>query len=78
MSKLSNTLYLNSCFLSTSSSKDLFEVLEEKAEEDIGYDQWLLKAKESLNNSKGRFWLGKSFVSIHLFKPIYLFLAISL
>lgn len=47
---------------STAPAKDLFDVLEEKVEEDIGYEQWLLNTKEALKNSKGRFWLGKSTV----------------
>ena len=45
-------------------SEDLFEVLEEKAEEDIGYEQWLASTKEALKNTKGRFWLGKNSVSL--------------
>lgn len=49
----------------TLASKDLFDVLEEKVEEDIGYDQWVTNTKEALKNSKGRFWLGKSSVSIN-------------
>ncbi len=53
------------CKYTSSSSKDLFEVLEEKIEEDIGYDQWITNTKELLKNSKGRFWLGKSTVKVH-------------
>ena len=53
------------CAYSTSCSDDLFDVLEEKTEENIGYDQWVANTKASLKNSKGRFWLGKSTVMNH-------------
>lgn len=46
------------------SNKDLFDILEEKIEEDIGYDQWLASTKKALSNSKGRFWIGKNSVSL--------------
>lgn len=57
-----NTLCVYCRSYSTAPAKDLFDVLEEKVEEDIGYEQWLLNTKEALKNSKGRFWLGKSTV----------------
>lgn len=51
------------CYFSVAASKDLFEVLEEKVAEDVGYEQWLASTKEALKNSKGRLWLGKNSVS---------------
>ena len=67
-------------FYSISQSKDLFEVLEEKIEEDIGYEQWLSNTKEALKNSKGRFWLGKLTVNFQVQERQYLalFIAVSL
>ena len=55
----------------TATTKDLFDVLEEKVEEEIGYDQWLASTKESLKNSKGPYWLGKS--SVFNIKLVYHF-----
>ena len=59
-----NIFSINYRLYSIALPKDLFEVLEEKIEEDIGYEQWLSNTKEALKNSKGRFWLGKSTVKI--------------
>lgn len=47
----------------SSSSKDIFDILEEKVEEDIDYDVWLKNTKKAMENSKGKFWLGKSSVN---------------
>lgn len=58
-------LNIKACSYTNSSSKDLFDVLEEKVEEDIGYDQWINNTKEALKTSKGRFWLGKVSVNVH-------------
>lgn len=52
---------------SETSKKDLFDILQEKVEEDVGYDQWLASTKEALTNSKGKFWLGKSSVSFFFY-----------
>ena len=57
-----NRVLAGTCTFSTLPSKDLFEALEEKVEEDIGFDQWLASTKEGLKNTKGRYWLGKSTV----------------
>lgn len=66
--KIQHSLLLNTRLYSdTSTNKDLFDILEEKVEEDIGYDQWLASTKEALKNSKGRFWIGKTSVSLITF-----------
>lgn len=61
--EISRKIHASMRYFSETSSKDLFEVLEEKIEEDIGYEQWFANTKEALNNSKGKFWLGKTTVS---------------
>lgn len=48
-----------------SDSNDVFDILEEKVEEEIGYDQWLSNTKEALSKSKGKYWLGKTTVLMH-------------
>ena len=63
--KLSNYHDITIRHFSAIASKDLFDVLEEKAEEDIGYEQWLASTKEAFKNTKGRLWLGKNSVSVH-------------
>lgn len=60
--EISKKITVSLRYFSESSSKDLFEVLEEKMEEDMGYEQWLTSTKAALNNSKGKFWLGKTSV----------------
>jgi hypothetical protein len=43
----------------TNSANDVFKVLEENDEEEVGFEQWLSNTKETFKTSKGRFWLGK-------------------
>lgn len=62
--KIKSQFFISYRPYSVAPSEDLFEVLEEKVEEDIGYEQWLSKTKEALQTSKGRFWLGKSTVNL--------------
>lgn len=61
--KLSNYNDILMRRFSATNSKDLFDVLEEKVEEDIGYEQWLASTKEAFKNTKGKLWLGKNSVS---------------
>lgn len=63
---LSKRLHIDLREFSAINSKDLFDVLEEKIEEDIGYEQWLANTKEAFKNTKGRLWLGKNSVSSYL------------
>lgn len=63
--KLSSYHDISMRHFSADASKDLFDVLEEKVEEDIGYEQWLASTKETFKNTKGRFWLGKNSVNVH-------------
>jgi hypothetical protein len=75
--KLSNYHDINLRHFSAANSKDLFDVLEEKVEEDIGFEQWIASTKEAFKNTKGRLWLGKSSVSLY-FRVLVYFLAFSL